>query len=334
MSAPLVVKLGSALVAQDGRANETLLREVAQQVAEARPACVVSSGAIALGAAKAGFASRPRGLPALQAASSLGQAELQRAWSDAFLQAGVHAAQVLLTGADIAERRSYVNVRNALDELFRLGAVPVLNENDATATDEISFGDNDVLAAQVAVLLRARRLILLTSVEGVLDEGEVVTDGAAVRVDSFGPATAVGRGGIASKVAAAQLAAAGGVPATIASPPALAELLAGGSGGTHFAEHATSESAYKLWLRYGKRAVARLEVDEGAVEALEERRSSLLAVGVVSWSDDFRAGDGVEIADGAGRVLARGIVSVDAAELAERRPSVEVVHRDRLVLVS
>ena len=170
MSAPVVVKLGSALVVQEGRPDTALLRDVARLLAAARPACIVSSGAIALGAAKAG--ARPRTLPALQAASSLGQAELQRAWSDAFEAEGVHAGQVLLTGADIAERRSYVNVRNALDELFRLGAVPVLNENDATATDEISFGDNDVLAAQVAVLLRARRLILLTAVEGVLDRRE------------------------------------------------------------------------------------------------------------------------------------------------------------------
>ena len=331
MSAPVVVKLGSALVVQEGRPDTALLRDVARLLAAARPACIVSSGAIALGAAKAG--ARPRTLPALQAASSLGQAELQRAWSDAFEAAGVHAGQVLLTGADIAERRSYVNVRNALDELFRLGAVPVLNENDATATDEISFGDNDVLAAQVAVLLRARRLILLTAVEGVLDEGTLVADGADVREEAFGPSSQLGRGGIASKVAAAQLAAAGGVPATIASPPVLAELLAGGTGGTHFAEASTSESAYKLWLRYGKRPVARLEVDDGAVQALEERRSSLLAVGVVKWSDDFRAGDGVEIAAPSGRVVARGIVSVDAAELAERRPAVEVVHRDRLVLV-
>ena len=224
----LVVKLGTSLVVRDGRPDEELLAEVATQVAAARPACVVSSGAIALGATV-----RPKSLPALQAASALGQPALHAAWDRAF--GAVHAAQVLLTGADIAEERASANLRSALHELLRQGVVPVLNENDATATDEISFGDNDVLAAQVAVLLGARTLILLTSVDGVLNGDEVIADGAQARRAPIGPGSPLGRGGMASKIAAAELASAAGVTTYISSPRSLGVLLAGGQAGTRFA---------------------------------------------------------------------------------------------------
>ena len=170
MKAPVVVKLGSSLVADArGRPRRRALRAVAAELAAVDvPICVVSSGAIALGLGKMGLDRRPRALPKLQAASALGQAALQRVWEDALGAHGLRAGQVLLTSTEIADRRAYVNVRNALGALFSLGVVPVVNENDATATDEISFGDNDALAAQVAVLARARLLVLLTSVEGVL----------------------------------------------------------------------------------------------------------------------------------------------------------------------
>jgi glutamate 5-kinase len=331
VTAPAVVKLGTSLVAPGGAPDARLLRDVARRLAPARPVCVVSSGAIALGAARAGFAGRPRTLAGLQAASALGQAELQRAWHDAF--DGLRVAQVLLTGAEIADRRAYVNVRNALHELFRLDVVPIVNENDATSTDEISFGDNDVLAAQVAVLLRARRLVLLTSVDGVLDEGRVVAHGAAARDAALGPPSETGRGGMESKIAAAELAAAGGVPTAIGSPRSLEALLRGDDAGTRFPAHGTGEPAFKLWLRHGKRAVSRIEVDAGAMRAVAENGSSLLAVGVVSWSAPFAAGDGVDICLGGSAPFARGISSVDSAELAPRAAGVEVVHRDRLALL-
>jgi glutamate 5-kinase len=195
----------------------------------ARPACIVSSGAIALGASV-----RPRSLPELQAASALGQPALHAAWDRAFAERGVRAAQVLLTGADIADARASTNLRNALRELLRQGVVPVLNENDATATEEISFGDNDVLAAQVATLLRATKLVLLTSVDGVLDGDTVVEDGAHARRASVGPASPLGRGGIRSKIAAAELASAAGVTTVIASPRSLGVILDGGRAGTWF----------------------------------------------------------------------------------------------------
>jgi len=339
VKAPLVVKLGSSLVVDDGgKPRRALLRARAAEIAEiveaGIPVCVVSSGAIALGLRRLGLARRPSSLPRLQAASALGQAALQRAWQDALEPHGLEAAQILLTSAEIGERRAYVNVRSALGALFALGAVPVVNENDATATDEISFGDNDALAAQVAVLVRARLLVLLTSVPGVLREGVLIEDGAAARSAVFGPGTAHGRGGMESKVAAAELAAGAGIVTMIADGTGkgvLTAALAGRAAGTRFAA-AEGAPAFKLWVRHGKRIAGRIEVDAGARKAIVESGASLLAVGVSGWEGDFRAGDGVELVGPDGAVFARGIASVDAAELAGRPPNREAVHRDRLVL--
>ena len=346
MKRPVVVKLGSALVADGrGRVRRELVRaraaEIAQLVGAGTPICVVSSGAIALGLPSLGLTVRPRSLPRLQAASALGQSRLQRAWEEAFARNGLRAAQVLLTGAEIADRRAYVNVRGALDALFSIGAVPVVNENDATATDEISFGDNDALAAQVAVLCGARLLVLLTSVEGVYThapgtvDATLISEGADARTATFGTRSDVGRGGMESKVQAAELAAAAGIATVIASgagDAVLGPLVAGEPGGTRFQAMAGSGSAYKLWLRFGKRIDAAITVDEGAKRAVVAG-ASLLAVGVVGWSTGFRAGDGVELRGEDGVPFGRGIASVDASELTGRPANVEAVHRDRLVLL-
>jgi glutamate 5-kinase len=326
---PLVVKLGSSLVVDErGRPRRSLLRRRADEIAEivegGTPVCVVSSGAIALGLAGA---RRPASLPKLQAASALGQAALQRAWQDALKPHGLNAAQILLTSGEIGDRRAYVNIRQAFAALFAMKAVPVVNENDATATDEISFGDNDALAAQVAVLLRARLLVLLTSVPGVLREGVVISDGREARTAEFFRGTSLGRGGMESKVAAAELAAGAGIPTVIAGESPLQELLA--QGGTRFAA-ADGAPAFKLWLRHGKRVVGRIAVDEGARRAVVEKGASLLAVGITGVEGGFRAGDGVELVGPDGRAFARGIASVDAVDIA---PGVEAVHRDRLVLL-
>ena len=347
MKRPVVAKLGSGLVVgDDGEPRRDLLRaraaEIAEVVASGVPVCVVSSGAIALGLPKLGLSRRPRSLSRLQAASTLGQAALQRAWEDALGAHGLLGAQVLLTGAEIADRRAYANLRNALGALFSLGAVPVVNENDATATDEIAFGDNDALAAQVAVLVRARLLVLLTSVEGVLTHapGDVratlIASGAAARAAVLGRGSATGTGGMESKIAAAELAAAAGIPAVIASGAGgdgvLRPIVAGEPRGTRFEAAPTGESAFKLWLRFGKRISGRIHVDEGAVHAVTEGRRSLLAVGVVRAEGGFRAGDGVELCGPDGTPFGRGLSSVDAADLASRARNVEAVHRDRLVL--
>jgi glutamate 5-kinase len=338
---PLVVKLGSSLVVDErGRPRRALLRARAAEIAEivegGTPVCVVSSGAIALGLRRLGVGRRPASLPRLQAASALGQAALQRAWQDALGAHGIDAGQILLTSAEIAERRAYVNARSALNALFTLGAVPVVNENDATATDEISFGDNDALAAQVAVLVRARMLVLLTSVAGVLHEGVLIEDGTSAREAAFGPGSALGRGGMESKVAAAELAAGAGIPTVIADgagKDVLTGALSGRTSGTRFAA-AEGAPAFKLWLRHGKRVAGRIEVDAGAKRAVVEGGASLLAVGVTACEGAFRAGDGVELVGPDGEPFARGVAAVDAAELTGRPANVEAVHRDRLVLLA
>lgn len=343
MKRPLVVKLGSSLVVDGrGRPRHALLRaravEIAGIVAGGTPVCIVSSGAIALGLCRIGIRRRPTSLPRLQAASALGQAALQRAWQDAFQHLGIETAQVLLTSAEMGDRRAYVNVRAALQALFSLGAVPVVNENDATATDEISFGDNDALAAHVAVLLKARSLLLLSSVPGVLLEGRVIGDGASARSATFDGPGALGRGGMESKVAAAELAAAAGIPTVIAdgtAAGAVGHALADGAAaaGTRFAA-SESAPAFKLWLRHGKRVVGRIHVDGGAQRAIVARGASLLAVGVTASEGGFQAGDGVDLIGPDGQLFARGIASASAAELADRPAGVEAMHRDRLVLLS
>jgi glutamate 5-kinase len=348
VKSPLVVKLGTSLVVgPSGRVRRAVLRRRAREIASlvdaGTPVCIVSSGAIALGLARLGVDRRPTSVPRLQAASALGQARLQSAWEAALAREGLAAAQILLTAGDVAERAAYVNVRNALGALFRLGAVPIVNENDATATDEITFGDNDTLAAQVAVLVRARLLVLLTEAGGVFTRApgrpgaELVPEGAAAKAAELGPAAPFGKGGMRSKVLAADLAAAAGIPTVIAGgvgDDVLGPLVAGEQRGTRFAAAERTPSAFKLWLRHGKRVAGRLVVDEGAERAVREQGASLLAVGVVNCEGTFRAGDGVELVGADGHAFAKGLASADAAEVRRRPRGLEVVHRDRLVLLA
>jgi glutamate 5-kinase len=342
----VVVKLGSTLVVGPrGQVRGSLLGARAREIAALRQrgerVVVVSSGAIALGLPRLGLERRPRATPQLQAASALGQVRLQRAWDAALRRQELEGAQILLSAADLAERASYVNVRNALQTLLKLGVVPVVNENDATATDEITFGDNDALAAQVAVLVKACLLVLLTEVEGVYTShpaepgAELVAEGATARALTLGPVSPLGRGGMESKIAAAKLAAAAGIPSVIASGKGrdvLGPIVAGERRGTRFAAEATAESAFRLWLRYAKPARGRVVVDGGAHAALVEQGRSLLAVGIVSCDGAFVAGDAVELATPDGAVFGKGLVSVAASELRDRPRGLEVVHRDRMVL--
>jgi len=341
----VVVKFGSSLVVGErGRVRYGVLRargrEIRRIVRRGEPVCVVSSGAIALGLPRLGLDRRPRSISRLQAASALGQARLQSAWDAAL--APLHAAQVLLTAGDISDRTTYVNARGALDALLRLGAVPVVNENDATATDEITFGDNDALAAQVAVLLRARLLVLLTEVAGVYSRAPgtpgavLLEEGSRAGEAVLGAASPQGRGGMRSKVLAAELAAAAGIPTVIAGgtgPSVLEPILAGEPRGTRFAALERNEPAFKLWLRFGKPVRGRIIVDAGARRALVEDGASLLAVGVVGCEGSFEAGDAIDLAGPDGTAFARGIASVPAGDLAGRPAGVEAVHRDRLVVL-
>ena len=342
----VVVKLGTSLVVGPrGSVRRAVLgrraREIATLLRGGESIVVVSSGAIALGLPVLGLGRRPRSVPKLQAASALGQGKLQRAWESALRREGLNAAQVLLAAGDIADRGAYVHARNALQALLAVGAVPIVNENDATATDEITFGDNDALAAHVAILVRARLLVLLTEVEGVFTRSpgtpgaELVDDGSATGDVVLGDASRLGRGGMRSKVLAARMAAAAGIPTVIAGgagDAVLVPIVAGERRGTRFRGSDRELPAYKLWLRFGKPVAGRLHLDEGARRAVSVDGRSLLAVGVVSCEGHFEPGDAVELVAPDGSGFAKGIASASAAEVGERVRGLEAVHRDRLVL--
>lgn len=346
MKKPVVVKLGSSLVVDSaGRARRSVItrrcREIAELVADRTPVCVVSSGAIALGLRRMKLSSRPRSIPKLQAASALGQSRLQRVWEEELARHGLQSAQILLTAEDVADRATYLNARNALRTLLDMRAVPVVNENDATATDEITFGDNDALAAQVAALLSARLLILLTEVEGVYTHApgtpgaSLIKDGRAVDSADLRGMTSLGKGGMKSKVVAAEMAASAGVPTVIAAGHAddvIGPLVAGVPRGTKFAPKAEAPSAFKLWLRFAKPVSGRLHVDAGAKRALMSDGRSLLAVGVVNCEGTFGAGDGVELVGPSGEAFGKGLAGASSSDIAGRPRDLEAVHRDRLVI--
>ena len=359
----IVVKFGSSTVTgRRGQLRRGVLAARAAEIADLLVAghhvVVVSSGAIACGQAVLGMGERPRAMAALQAASAVGQGRLFAAWSRALAREGRIAAQVLLTSADVAERPAYVNARQTLRRLLRWGAVPVVNENDTTATDEIRFGDNDVLAAQVAIMLGADLLLLLTDRGGVYtsdpsrDAGarliEELSDEsglAAARLHARGG----GAGGMRGKAAAALMAAAADVSAVIAdgaAPRVIARAAAGEAVGTLVPARAGGAPAFKLWLRYAKPARGTLDIDDGAARALREAGASLLPVGLLDVHGTFSAGDAVVVRAPSGREVARGVAAMSASEARRvvglrseeaRRlfPHVadEVVHRDRLVLV-
>ena len=360
----LVVKLGSSIVAaDDGELRAPVLDRVCEQVAalerDGERVVMVTSGAIARGMRLMGLASRPRAMDELQAASAIGQGDLFRAYERRLAAAGTRAAQVLLTASDIAARTNYLNARQTLRRLIEWGVVPVVNENDTTATDEITFGDNDFLAAQVAIFLEARLLVLLTNVDGVFSADPAadataelvpaIDDFAALEGMAIGDRTsAFGSGGMRSKVAAAEMASEAGTPSVICNGTSAGTLLAAAAGeavGTRIAARPGRASSFKLWLKYAKPAQGRLLVDAGAARVLRESGSSLLPVGITSVESDFKAGDAVEVIAN-GSVVGKGIVDYSSAELTrvlglksnqvrELLPHAadEVIHRDRFVLL-
>ena len=285
----------------------------------------------------------------LQAAAAVGQGILQRAWERAVERHGARAAQVLLTAADVRHRATYVNARSTLDTLLSWDVIPVVNENDSTATDEITFGDNDALAAQVAILTHARLLVLLTDQEGLYTRDPRLAGAELVRevkdhrlldeLDVGGSGSSWGSGGMRSKVVAAEMASAGGVATVIAhgaTAGVVAAAIAGESVGTRFRADVRAVSSFKLWIRYGRPTAGRIEVDPGARKALERDGGSLLPVGVTGATGRFVSGDAVEIADPDGVVFARGLAEQPATEVRRRagqRGSEPAVHRDNLVLL-
>jgi glutamate 5-kinase len=308
---------------------------------------------------------RPTTIGELQAASAVGQGKLYRIYDELLRERGVTSAQVLLTFFDMSARTHYLNARQTLNTLLEWRVLPVINENDTTATDEISFGDNDFLAAQVAILLAADELVLLTDIDGLFTAdprlhstarivGEV-SDFAVLDDLEVGHTTSpLGSGGMRSKVVAAEMATAAGISTVICNglrPDALAAVLGGEREGTRFAAREPRYSSFKLWLKYAKPSRGTLLIDAGAVRAVREGSASLLPVGVVEVLGDFDAGDAVDIAEGPiaggeqGRTLAKGICNYSAKELRRvlglnsrgvqailPRATEEAVHRDYLVL--
>jgi len=359
----VVAKLGSSIVAaDDGELRTDVLDRVCEQVSElygeGENVTLVTSGAIARGIRVLDLARRPSAIDELQAASAVGQGSLYRAYEDRLVGAGIGAAQVLLTASDLQLRTHYLNARQTLTRLLAWRIVPVVNENDTTATDEITFGDNDFLAAQVAIMLEARLLVLLTDQPGLhtkdprrhgdAEPVSEVTDESQLAGYEIGDNTSpFGLGGMRSKVAAAGMAGAAGIAAVICDGTAdgtLAAAAAGEPTGTRFTPHPERASSFKLWLRYAKPSHGRLRVDGGAARVLRESGSSLLPVGITEVEGEFEAGDAVEVT-GDGQTIGKGIVNYSAGELRQIKglrsdkvrelmphASEEAVHRDYFVL--
>ncbi len=322
---------------------------------EQREVILVSSGAISAGLAPLGLRRRPRDLATLQACASVGQLLLAERYANSFARYSRTVGQVLLTSEDVIRRAHYRNARRTLERLLYLGVVPVLNENDTVATEEIRFSGNDRLAALVAHLIAADLLILLTDVDGVY-ESNPRTNAGARRLDEVrSPAdlgdaafrgiglAAVGTGGMQTKVDAALLAASEGCAAIIGAAPDLAALLSGEERGTLFLPAGRRLPSRLRWLAHASSPSGRLHLDAGAVAAVVERRTSLLPAGITQVEGDFTAGDPVELVDPAGRAIGRGLVGYDASELPAMLGrhtgalgpgySREVVHRDDLVVL-
>ena len=359
----MVVKIGSSTLTNERGTFRLgpvagLVAEICELHAQGNRLLLVSSGAVSSGMGVLRRRSRPTEVVDLQAAAAVGQGRLFHIYTELFSHEEVVTAQVLLTAFDVSARTQYINARNTLRRLLEWKVVPIINENDTTSTDELCFGDNDMLAAQVALLVKADTLVLLTDTDGVYtadpreDSGarlihtvEDLTELDRVHIGAIGP---LGSGGMGSKVNSARIATSGGVETIIASGTragVLTACLSGEAVGTRFAASPLGLHDYKLWLLYGKPAKGKIVVDAGAAKALRGK-GSLLPVGVIGVEGDFVAGDAVMVVGEDGTELAKGLVSYSNVELERVRGlqsdkvaklypqgSQEAIHRDCLVLV-
>lgn len=318
----VVLKIGSTTLAADAGVFARLASAV-----EARPKTsfvVVSSGAIALGVKKLGYRGRPKEMARLQAAAAAGQSLLMRAYEEAFGASGLAVAQVLLTHADLADRTRANNARAALGALLDAHAVPILNENDSVAVEEIKFGDNDQLASMVAPLVEADLVVLLSDVAGLLDgDGKRIPVVRDVTVEALphvrATRSAAGTGGMASKLEAARRATLAGAAVVVAdarAPGIVEDVLAGRDVGTLFVPAGERLSAKKYWIAFTLRPRGEMVLDAGAAAAVRTKGKSVLSVGVLGVRGDFRAGDAVRLLDADGRELARGLARASASDAA------------------
>jgi glutamate 5-kinase len=352
----LIVKVGSRALAQDAALTQTIATQVASIQDDKRRVLIVSSGAISLGLKRLNYTSRPNEMARLQAAASAGQVELMRRWDEAFQQHGLTTAQILLTHADLADRERLNNARDSIAALLETRAIPIINENDTVATDEIRFGDNDQLAAMVAPLVGADLLILLTDVDGVLDpSGARISEMHATQDVGGGPASngeRMGSGGMQSKLSAADKARHAGAAVVVASglrQDVLSRILAGQDEGTFFPRIGEVLRARKHWILFTLRPKGTLLLDAGAAVAIRSGTSSLLPVGVLGLRGQFNPGDSVRLVDPEGVEVGRGLTRLGALDVAsaagKRGPELEirfgprsrdlvVVHKDDLATVS
>jgi glutamate 5-kinase len=362
----VVVKVGSSLVTNAGRGLdvEAIARwaaQIARLRALGRRTILVSSGAIAEGMQRLGWARRPQAMHELQAAAAVGQMGLAQCYESCFREHGLRTAQVLLTHADMADRQRYLNARSTLRTLLGLGVIPVINENDTVVTDEIKFGDNDTLAALVTNLVEADALVILTDQAGLYELDPRKHAGAKLveQADAADPAleamaggtgSATARGGMLTKVLAARRAARSGAHTVIASgrePEVLVRLAQGERVGTLLTARTVPLAARKQWLADHLSVSGQLRLDAGAVKALVRDGKSLLPIGVVETAGEFQRGEVVVCVDPEGREVARGLANYSAEETRRimRRPSGEIesilgyvdepelIHRDNLVLL-
>ncbi|MBM3392748.1 MAG: glutamate 5-kinase [Betaproteobacteria bacterium] len=361
----LVVKVGSALVTNNGAGLAgdflaDLARQIAVLRADGREVLLVSSGAIAAGMQRLGWTARPHAMHELQAAAAVGQMGLAQAYESGFSQYGLKTAQILLTHEDLADRLRYLNARSTLTALLELGVVPIINENDTVVTDEIKFGDNDTLGALVANLVEAEALVILTDQAGLYTAdprkdpaATLVTehraDDPALEAMAGGAGSGISKGGMITKVKAAQRAARSGAHTLIASgreADVLPRLAQGEAFGTLLFASATPLAARKQWLADHLQLAGSLILDAGAVKALAAGKS-LLPVGVTAVEGEFGRGAAVACRTPDGREIARGLVNYSSSEARRiaRQPSVEIeailgyldepelIHRDNLVLL-
>ncbi len=358
-----VIKVGSGvLAAADGTLQKSNLERIARSVVQLRrdghEVIVVSSGAVASGFRHLGYDEPPKALPERQACASIGQFFLISAYERVFSDGGFPAGVVLLTHDDFRERRRYVNARNTLEALLRCGAIPVINENDAVAVEEILMGDNDQLASLVAVLVHADVLVLLTNVDGVYDgDPEAGSTGLVKEIsdpdawrDRVGAGVSrLGSGGMRSKLEAAARAASFGIRTIVASglkDDVIPEIASGGNPGTAISAGGRSINARKFWIRFVSDPKGIVVIDEGAVKALQDKQGSLLPIGVRSVQGEFNVGDTVRIVNASGDTIGHGLCEYNDEELRRiagantreiesilgyRRTDV-VIHRDDMAL--
>ncbi|MEN0071674.1 MAG: glutamate 5-kinase [Propionicimonas sp.] len=356
----IVVKVGSSsLTDKSGALDPVRLESLVDALAASRgrgqDVVLVSSGAMASGMRPLRMKHRPRDLASKQAAASVGQGLLVGHYGTLFARHGLTVGQVLLTVEDVARQDHYRNALRTFNRLIELGVVPIVNENDTVATHEIRFGDNDRLAALVAHLVGADALVLLSDVDALYTAHpsdpaarrvREVADIDQLAVDTSGRGAEIGTGGMETKLQAARIATASGIPVVLAAATDVAPALAGQAVGTLFHPTGKRRARRLLWLAYASHSRGELVLDAGAVRAVTERKASLLPAGIVAVNGDFSAGDPVRLVTESGTVIARGLVNYDASELpgmigrstrdlaADLGPQFdrEVVHRDDLIL--